>query len=109
MAENDEIWFSIIKFTHQTESYLMITNDVSAGEEEISLAFENTVLDGFLFDGPLDWVIPMQKHLDKKLEIHQIDLFDYSSPCYYAEDYNLINKLFRRLLSEFNTAYESID
>ena len=103
------IWFSAIEFSHQTERYLMITNTVQDGDVEISSTYLEEVIDEYEFDGPKEWVESMQNTINRELDYFTLEIFNYDTPCYYASDINLIKPTYRRLIKQFNIAYESID
>lgn len=103
------IWFSLIKFTHQTEEYVMITNNVQDGDVEIPKAYEESVIDEYQFDGPEQWVEDMQNFINRELDFFVLDIFNYVTPCYYASDISIIKPRYRELIKKFNNAYESIN
>lgn len=103
------IWFSVIQFSHQTEKYIMITNTVQDGDVEIPESYSEEVIDEYQFDGPASWVESMQNCINKRLDYFTLEIFDYVTPCYYAEDLHIIKPIYRKLIKEFNKAYESIN
>lgn len=87
----------------------MVTNDVIGGDSEIESSYEQDVVDECEFDGPETWVTDMQNYINEELDHFIIEIFNYSTPCYYAEDLLLIKDTYYSLIKEFNEAYEYIN
>jgi hypothetical protein len=106
---DEVIWFCLIKFTHQTEEYMMLTNTVQDGDVEIPQSYTEEVIDECQFDGPESWAEDMQNLINKELDYFILEIFDYTTPCYYAADINVIKPRYRGLIKRFNKAYEQVN
>ena len=87
-------WFYLISFSYAGRHYLMISNDIDRGWEEIE-KFGYEYLDQIPYDGPEDWITQVQDMLNEELDGYAI--LDYLTPCYYNEDLNMIKSGFNNL------------